>query len=66
MLQFLQNGYCVLHYNAVLQNEDLLSLLLTEFKKKGISVDIPTKVHYVVCGSVWLFITCIPVYRTII
>ena len=42
-----KRGNCVLHYCGVLKNEELMLMILGEFRQKGISVDIPTKVVYI-------------------
>ena len=42
-----QSGQSVLHYNAVLTNEQLLKILLIDFRNKRVSVDVTNKVKLV-------------------
>lgn len=42
----MKDGNCILHYPAVLKAEELLLTVLGEFRRKGISTDIPTKVCF--------------------
>ena len=51
----MKDGNCIIHYPAVLKAEELLLMVLGEFRRKGISTDIPTKVCFGIYKLIYLY-----------